>query len=77
MPSIAELQRAIQIAEKIKELEGELKSILGGGSGSGPLLTQRTGEAKKSKRRKMSPEARARIVAAQKKRWAAVRKAKK
>jgi hypothetical protein len=33
--------------------------------------------AKKSSKRKMSPEARARIAEAQRKRWAAVRKASK
>lgn len=69
-PSIAQLQRAIQISEQIERLEAELKSILSGTGGSvviGPSVVK--GPRAKGKRT-MSPEARERIAAAQRARWA-------
>lgn len=71
-PSIAELQRAIQIQEQIEKLEAELKAVLGGVTIAAPVKTATVDKPLK-KKRTMSPEARARIVAAQKARWAKIK----
>jgi hypothetical protein len=81
-PSVAALRRAIEITEQIGKLESELKAILDGKGSSAPAASRSVAAAASvaapaKKRRKMSPEARARIVAAQKARWAKVRAAKK
>lgn len=80
-PSVAALRRAIEITEQIEKLEAELKGILDGKGSGTPVATRSAAPAAApapgKKRRKMSPEARARIVAAQKARWAKVRAAKK
>ena len=78
-PSVAALRRAIEITERIEKLEAELRGVL---AGQGSVSAVAAASAAPSagpvkKRRKMSPEARARIVAAQKARWAKVRAAKK
>lgn len=82
VPSSADLRRAASIREKIDELERELTSLLGGG-GSRSSAGRKSASAseeegatgsktarKRGGRRKMSPEARARIAAAQRARWA-------
>lgn len=68
-----QLKRALKISQDIQKLQAELASLLGGSSkrGSGGVLM---GAATK---RNMSPEGRARIAEAQKKRWEKVRKEKK
>ena len=77
IPSAATLRRAIEISERIEKLEAELRSVLGGSSAGAASAAPKAAPAKRGKkRRKMSPEARARIVAAQKARWAKVRAAK-
>jgi hypothetical protein len=81
-PSVAALRRAIEITEQIGKLETELRGILDGKGSSAPAAARSVAPAASAaapgkKRRKMSPEARARIVAAQKARWAKVRAAKK
>ena len=79
-PSVAALRRAIEITEQIGKLESELNGILDGKGSSAPVAARSVAPAAAApvkKRRKMSPEARARIVAAQKARWAKVRAAKK
>jgi hypothetical protein len=80
-PSLAQLKRAVRIQEEIEKLETELKAVLSGSElkqevqpGGGKSVSSR--KSKKGKRT-MSPESRARIVAAQKARWAKYRKAKK
>jgi hypothetical protein len=76
MPTAAQLKKAIQIAEQIQSLEAELAGILSGiGVGNGIVPAPNTVEAapapkKGLTKRKMSPEGRARIAAAQKARWA-------
>ena len=65
-------QILIQIHEEIARLQ-QVKLILTGGSISTP---KRGRPAATPKKRTLSPEARARIAAAQKKRWAAQKKAK-
>lgn len=62
--SSALLRRAVQLKEQIEELEKELNGILGqtpGAPRSMPMTRNRPG---------ISPAGRARIVAAQKRRWA-------
>jgi hypothetical protein len=72
--SIDQLKRAIVVAEQIQALQAEYAAILGNrptaSAAAAPSAT------KGRKRRKMSPEARARIVAAQKARWAKIRSGK-
>jgi len=82
--SIEALKEAIKIKEQIAELEARLQKILGGEEApkvkrgrkkaSEAVLEESTeAEAKpaKKRKRKLSPEARERIAAAQKARWAA------
>ena len=83
-----QLRTAADIKDRIQQLESQLAALLGGqntpvtGSqipvkrrgrppGSGKTITV---AKKNGGKRKMSAEGRARIVAAQKKRWAAVKK---
>ncbi|MFO1476897.1 MAG: hypothetical protein U1F98_09635 [Verrucomicrobiota bacterium] len=66
--SPADLRRAARIKEQIVRLTAELGRITGSSSGA-------PGAA--PKRRKMSAAGRARIVAAQKLRWAKIRAGKK
>jgi hypothetical protein len=75
IPSAATLRRAIEISERIEKLEAELRAVLAGTtSGTASPAPKAAADTKPAKkRRKMSPEARARIVAAQKARWAKVR----
>jgi hypothetical protein len=75
--SAAQLRRAANIRERIEQLEKELLAILGGKStGSGGRAKASAAESapatkkKRRKKRSMSPEARERIAAAQRKRWA-------
>ena len=68
-PSLEKLQRAVAIKEQIQKLETELASIFG------DKVSPRTSAkapAQKSRRgkRNLSPEARERIAAAQRARWA-------
>lgn len=60
--SVAQLRRAIEIREKMEALEKELAGIAGVSAVAVP--------AAPSKKRTMSPAARAKIAAAQKARWA-------
>ena len=63
-PSLAQLKRAITISEQIEALQSQLASIFGESS---PALTPV--KARKGKRT-VSPEARAKMAAGQKARWA-------
>jgi hypothetical protein len=86
-PSLENLKRAIAVAEQIEKLQAELASLFGGDAPK--AATSKTGRRRgrpakadkpakeKKPKRQMSEEARARIVAAQKKRWAKVKKEKK
>lgn len=72
-PSLNQLKRALEISEEIQKLEAELKAVLGGGESSGGRVAAAAPAAAKAggrKRGKMSPEARERIAAAQRARWA-------
>ena len=84
-PSVQQLQRAVKIAEQIEELEQELKSILGKAAptvasaalkspqGNGAVAKQAPAAKKETagkEKRKVSPETREKIAAAQRARWA-------
>lgn len=88
-PSVETLKRAIAISEQIESLQNELAAILGGravkvkkgakaSAGATPEATKaaKSTKAPKKKRAKrvLSPEARQRIIEAQKRRWAKQRK---
>jgi len=90
-PSVDQLKRAIAVKEQIQRLESELANILGNTTSAPPAKRKYTkkgtvsaapsGEADEQSdpkaKRTMSAEGRARIIAAQKARWAKVKKAKK
>lgn len=85
--SVNQLNRALQLAERIQELQAELDALLGGATpeeasavenvASGDS-TRARGKGRRGRRKgsKMSPEGRARIAEAQRKRWAMARKSK-
>jgi hypothetical protein len=69
-PSISSLKQAIAIAEQIEKLQAQLAALVGG---SAPTVTvAKAVGAPRGRRRKrtLSPEARAKIAAAQRARWA-------
>ena len=80
-PSLVQLKRALAISEEIQQLEAELAAVLGGGA----TITSNKAAApaaaaaasikgkrgpKKGGKRFVSPEARAKMAAAQRARWA-------
>jgi hypothetical protein len=88
--SLVQLKRAVQIHEEIANLQAELAGLLGGAGGKvggakrgrkPKAASAEGGEAtvtrKKSGKRTMSPEAREKIAAAQRRRWAKQKKAAK
>ena len=82
--SINQLKRAVQLAEQIDKLEAELNQVLanaGGKVSNNAPATSKVAKAPKAskparKKGGMSAEGRARIVAAQKARWAKIKAAK-
>jgi hypothetical protein len=77
-PSAQQLKRAIEILEQIDNLERELRTVLQGESSSAETRTaQNTEERKKAlqsrKKHVVSPEAREKMAAAQRRRWAKVK----
>ncbi|HYF37910.1 MAG TPA: hypothetical protein VD994_21590 [Prosthecobacter sp.] len=89
--SLDQLKRAVQIHEEIEKLQSELSGLLGGAAAAGgrgakrgrkpALAAVEEGEAKvarkKRGKRTMSAEAREKIAAAQRRRWAKQKKAAK
>jgi len=84
IPSIADLKRAIEIAETTEKLQAQLAALVGGSSIATltPKLTAavpaKAAKAakpagRKGGKRQLSPEARDRIATAQRARWAKVR----
>ena len=72
--SISQLKRAVALKEQIAQLEQELSAIAGGAK---PAATPAVAAAKPApKKGGMSAAGRARIVAAQKARWAKIKAAK-
>jgi hypothetical protein len=85
LPTVDSLKRAVELAGQIEKLQAELVAILGSkapkaagkpGRRGRPAKAVSADSAEKPKRQ-MSEAARARIVAAQKKRWAKIKKEKK
>ena len=70
MPTLSQLKEAVSIAEEIEKLQAQLASLVGGSAPvvSAPKAASSPGA--KPGKRTMSPEARARIAAAQRARWA-------
>jgi hypothetical protein len=77
MPTTAQLKQAVKLSEKLDALNAELNSLLGGSSK--PAKTAKEPKAPKAKKTKrtMSPEAKEKIAAAQRKRWAKSKKTQK
>jgi hypothetical protein len=78
-PSPDSLKRALKISEQIAKLEAQLASILGSTAETPTTkraYTKRGPGKKKRKKSKISPEGLANIIAAQKKRWAKVKREK-
>jgi len=80
MPTLQQLQKALIIAEKIEALKAQLDAIVGASPKASTSVS--AGEApapkkrgpKKGSKRVLSPEARAKIAEAQKRRWAKKKK---
>jgi hypothetical protein len=84
IPSLGQLQRALKISEQIQELKAQLAGVLGNavaqdGAGAAAPKAKRKytkksaapgGAAPAKTKRTMSPEAREKIAAAQRARWA-------
>ncbi len=81
IPTLESLNRANAIIQQIESLQAELAALFGSNAkptgtrrgrppGSGRPVAAANGELAKARRRTMSLEARARIAAAQKARWA-------
>ena len=73
--SVPELRKVLQIKEEIAILESQLKAVLGANPSAASVSspTAKLVAGKRGGRRKLSPEARERIAAAQRARWAAQR----
>jgi hypothetical protein len=82
LPTVDSLKRAVELVGQIEKLQAEVVAILGGKAPKAAGKLGRRGRPAKAAsadkpKRQMSEEARARIVAAQKKRWAKIKKEKK
>lgn len=83
IPSTDTLRRAGEILAEIESLQTELAGLFSGGRGGrrgargGGRAAAAAAAAGSGKRRRMSPEAKARIAAAAKARWARYRAEKK
>ena len=73
--SVPELRKVLHIKEEIASLENQLKAVLGASAPSASVVASaaKPVAGKRGGRRKLSPEARERIAAAQRARWAARR----
>ena len=70
MPTLIQLKEAVTIAEQIEELQAKLASLVGGSGSVVSVPKAVSAPVAKSGKRTMSAEARARIAAAQRARWA-------
>jgi hypothetical protein len=74
--TIDQLKRAVAVAEQIQQLESELARLLGSSGGTpakAAPAAKPPGKTGGRRKRTMSPEARERIAAAQRARWAKVK----
>jgi hypothetical protein len=70
MPTLTQLKQAVAIAEQIEKLQTELAGLVGGSVSVASALKSVSSPVVKTGKRTMSPEARERIAAAQRARWA-------
>lgn len=77
MPTTAQLKQAVKLSEKLDALNAELAAILGGSSAPAKSAKEPKAPKEKKTKRTMSPEAKEKIAAAQRKRWAKQKKAAK
>jgi hypothetical protein len=68
-PTLNQLKRGLELAERIAKLQAEMASIFGGSADTASAPVAPSGLGRKG-RRKLSAKALANIRAAQKKRWA-------
>lgn len=74
IPTLSDLKRSLDISEQIEKLQNELANVLGGLSKAvAPAPAKAKRGPKPGSKRKMSAAGRARIIAAQKARWAKVK----
>ena len=74
IPTLAQLRRSINISEQIEKLQSELASVFSGiAVAIAPAHENAASTKGKRRKGKMSAAGRARIIAAQKARWAKVR----
>lgn len=81
-PSVDQLKRALKLSEQIQKLEAELAAILGNTSVARTVRAytrkkKSATDAPARRKRIISPEGKERIAAAQRARWAKLKKAKK
>ncbi len=76
-PSVNQLTRALEITKQIEKLQSELASIFGGGDTKAEKKLAKAEKTGVRKKRTMSPEAKEKIAAAQRRRWANQKKADK
>lgn len=75
-PTLAQLQRGLQISQQIAALEAELQSLFSGApaaKAAAPAAAKAAPASKAKKKGGMSDEGRANIIAAQKARWAKIK----
>lgn len=72
----SQLKQAADIKEQIAALENELQAIVRGGGGGSSRISNGAPAPYRTRRNRMSAAGRARIIAAQKARWAKFKKAK-
>ena len=70
MPTLIQLKQAVTIAEQIEKLQATLSGLIGGSEPVAPAPKVVSTPVAKAGKRTMSAEARARIAAAQRARWA-------
>ena len=70
MPTLNQLKEAVTIAEQIEKLQATLSSLIGGSGSVASAPKAASTPVAKAGKRTMSAEARARIAAAQRARWA-------
>lgn len=75
LPTVDQLTRALEVTKQIEKLQEELASILGGNRSAVKRLIKADKPGRKA--RVMSPEAKEKIAAAQRLRWAKQKKADK
>ena len=70
--STSQLRQALKLREQIESLQQKLTALLGGAKTPAPVakIKTRRGGSRRSGKRTMSAEARVKIAAAQKARWA-------